>query len=136
MKRLTVNADIQNLSKVLEFIVGGLPKDSQKGKFQQDIELVCEEIFVNICNYAYGDKTGMAEIETDISEGKLTIIFHDNGIPFNPLTRQNPDISLPPEERSIGGLGIYLVKKLADEVSYRYDENTNILTVVKKFENI
>lgn len=136
MKRLTVNADIQNLSKVLEFIVGELPKDSQNGKLQHDIELVCEEIFVNICNYAYGDKTGMAEIETDISEGKLTIIFRDNGIPFNPLTRQNPDISLPPEERNIGGLGIYLVKRLADEVSYRYDENINILTVVKKIENI
>lgn len=136
MKRLTVHADIQNLSEIFEFIVEELPEDSQNGKLQQDIELICEEIFVNICNYAYGDKTGMAEIETDISEGKLTIIFRDSGIPFNPLTRQNPDISLPPEERNIGGLGIYLVKRLADEVSYRYDENTNILTVVKKIENI
>ncbi|MDD6490451.1 MAG: ATP-binding protein [Clostridia bacterium] len=136
MKQLTVNADVQNLSKVLEFIIGNLHKDSKNEKLQHDIELVCEEIFVNICNYAYGDKTGMAKIETDISDGKLTIIFRDNGIPFNPLTRQNPDISLPPEERSIGGLGIYLVKNLANEVSYRYDENTNILMVIKKIGNI
>ncbi len=134
MRKLTVNAEIQNLAKVLEFILADLPESNSGKKLQQDIELICEEIFVNICSYAYGSQTGTAEIETNLTEERLEVIFRDSGKPFNPLKYCSSNFNLPPEERAVGGLGIYMVKKLADTVFYQYTENTNILTITKQLK--
>ena len=94
-----------------------------------------EEIFVNIASYAYGGKPGRAVIrlqETHDPEG-VSVTFIDQGIPFDPTARPDPDVTLSAEDRSIGGLGIYITKKSMDHVYYEYRDNCNILTLKKKF---
>ena len=100
-------------------------------KEQMKISVAVEEIFVNIAHYAYGDSVGNAEIDIDVDNDKksIVVLFKDCGTPYNPLEHEDPDISLSAEEREIGGLGIYIVKKSMDEVSYQYKDGKNILTI-------
>lgn len=96
------------------------------------IHLVCEEIVVNIVNYAYPDSNNGYLIVELMNDGKiLSIVFRDGGTPFNPLEKGVPDISLPLEEREIGGLGIFLTQQMMDVVSYDYLNNENVLTINK-----
>ena len=92
-----------------------------------------EEIFVNIAHYAYGGTPGEAVIGLDIVPDPkcCRIVFRDKGIPYNPLEKADPDITLSAEERQIGGLGIYMVKQSMDKVEYRYEDGCNILTIEK-----
>ncbi|MBO4339467.1 MAG: SpoIIE family protein phosphatase [Clostridia bacterium] len=129
---LTVDADNENLNKVLEFVDGRLEELGCHQKTQMQIDLSVEEIFVNIASYAYGDKTGTAEITIYNEENEVTIVFADSGIPYNPLEKEDPDTTLSADEREIGGLGIFLVKKNMDDVSYDYIDGKNILTIKKK----
>ena len=97
------------------------------------IRLVAEEVLVNIINYGYPDKNGDIQINLIPKEKEsLTIEVVDSGISFDPLSRPDPDLSLPLEDRKIGGLGVFLLRKLMDEVSYKRQDNRNILTFVKK----
>lgn len=91
------------------------------------------QAFVNVANYAYGAGTGPVTLSTMAKKetGTLTVSLTDNGTPFNPLEREDPDLSLPAEEREIGGLGIFMVKKNMDEVGYDYKNGQNILTMRK-----
>ncbi|MBR1736867.1 MAG: ATP-binding protein [Firmicutes bacterium] len=133
MSRLEVDAKIENLDRVNEFISDNIIDCPVKDAMQ--IELVVEEIFVNIAHYAYeGKGDGKAWVNCEFDEDKrlLEIIFEDKGIPFNPLEKEDPDVTASAEEREIGGLGIFLTKKLMDEVKYEYKDDCNILTVVKK----
>ncbi|MBU3837083.1 MAG: ATP-binding protein [Candidatus Phocaeicola faecigallinarum] len=99
---------------------------------QYPIHLVCEEIVINIVNYAYPDNdNGYLKVEVTKNENDLVIRFIDSGIPFDPLQKEVPDISLPLEKRQIGGLGIFLVQQMMDMVSYEYSNNENILTIKK-----
>ena len=102
-------------------------------KAQMQIGVAVEEIFVNIVNYAYGGKTGEVEIYIDTEESPktVTIVFKDSGIQYNPLEKEDPDIALSSDERPIGGLGIFMVKKLMDDVIYRYEDGKNILEIRK-----
>ena len=97
------------------------------------IELAIEEIFVNIASYAYPSGSGDVTITADVSgvPKTLTVAFQDSGTPFDPLAKEDPDITLPIEQRRIGGLGIFLVKEYMDDVSYRYADGKNILTIKK-----
>ena len=133
-KSLTVEAKVGNLPEVLTFVTQDLPENRDCGRLKNDLELICEEIFVNICNYAYGGKTGKANIVLEKGGGRLTVSFSDKGTPFNPLEREDADISSPLTQRSIGGLGIHLVKNLTDELSYNYTDGMNVLTFVKNFD--
>lgn len=100
------------------------------------INLVCEEIVVNIVSYAYPDnKNEYLQVIIQNDGINLTIRFIDSGIPFNPLNAKDPDINLPLEERAIGGLGIYLVKQLMDDVTYEYTDKKNILTIQKNISH-
>ena len=103
-------------------------------KLLMQTQLAVEEIFVNIAHYAYKDKTGEVNVlcELDKEKNLFTIIFEDTGIPFDPLKREDPDVTATAEERNIGGLGIFLTKKLMDEVSYENKDGKNILTLMKK----
>ena len=95
--------------------------------------LVCEEIVTNVVNYAYPDDSdGPLTIVVDETDDAVELTFIDNGIPFNPLAKDPPDTSLPPEKRPIGGLGIFLVKQMMDDVAYRYVDGRNVFTVKKK----
>ena len=97
------------------------------------LHLVCEELVVNVVDYAYADGTeGYLDIEIERDDDSITIRFRDGGVPFNPLQKEMPDITLPLEERRIGGLGIFLTIKKMDEVKYEYTDQQNILTIMKK----
>ena len=135
MKQLTVNAQTSELSQVLAFADTILEEAGCSAKTKMQIDIAIEEIFVNIATYAYPSEGGQAviEIETD-KDGKIVkITFEDQGVPYNPLENEDPDITLPAEERPIGGLGIFLVKNIMDEVSYDYADGKNRLTIKKSF---
>ena len=93
------------------------------------IDMCAEEIFANIVFYAYPDKTGSIEAYINKLDNKIELVFIDEGIPYNPLKRENPDITLPPEKRTPGGLGIFMVKQTAESVTYKRADGKNILTL-------
>ena len=98
------------------------------------IRLVSEEIIVNILNYAYPQQAeGYLTLCLWDEDGEITLEFIDGGIPFNPLDKADPDISLPLEQREIGGLGIFLVREMMDDVAYTYVNKENRLTIKKKY---
>lgn len=134
MKKITVPARLDELDHVLDFVNGELEANNCVIKEMLQIAIAVEEIFVNISKYAYLPEKGEAEIECSFyKEPKsVSICFKDKGVPYNPLEKPDPDISLSSEERKIGGLGIYMVKKSMDEVLYEYKEDRNILTIIKK----
>ena len=97
------------------------------------LEVAVEEIFVNIASYAYPEGGGNALIGISANEHEAVIQFTDTGIPFNPLAKADPDVTLPAEQREIGGLGIFMVKKTMDEILYQRDGQKNILTITKRY---
>ena len=100
------------------------------------LRLVCEELVVNVVDYAYPEGVeGYLDVEIDREDAMITIRFRDGGTPFNPLDRDMPDTTLPLEERRIGGLGIFLTIKKMDEVTYDYVNNENVLTIKKTISN-
>ena len=136
MSEFKVNAKVEELDNVNDFIdekLSGLDVDS---KIKTQIAIAVEEIFVNISNYSYEKSDGDVIIDVEVNEETLDleISFIDEGIKFDPLNAENPDTTLTVDERNIGGLGIFMVKKLVDEVSYRYQDNKNILTLKKSLK--
>ncbi len=134
MKELEVKASVTNLNTVLQFIDTQLETTNCSAKMQMQIDLAVEEIFVNIANYAYSPKTGSALIKVEITQDSpaIRITFIDSGTPYDPLTKDDPDITLPSDKRAIGGLGIFLVKKIMDTIHYQYIHGKNTLTIIKK----
>ena len=133
MKEITVKAADEKLDNVIAFVTGELEAYDCPMKTQMQIEVAVEELFVNIAHYAYSPETGDATIQVDISDRReAAITFIDSGTPYDPLAKPDPDVTLSAEERQIGGLGIYMVKKSMDDVRYEYKEGKNILTIVKK----
>ena len=133
MEKLTVEATKENLIAVNEFVETNLEKIDCPMKAMMQINVAVEEIYINIASYAYGDASGQAEILLDTdTPGQVSIVFMDSGTPYDPLAKEDPDITLSAEERGIGGLGIFMVKKSMDDVEYRYEDGKNILTLIKK----
>lgn len=132
-KTITLDAVLSNLDQALAFVDAALEELECPMKLQMQVDLAVEEAFVNVANYAYGAGTGPVTLSTMAKKetGTLTVSLTDNGTPFNPLEREDPDLSLPAEEREIGGLGIFMVKKNMDEVGYDYKNGQNILTMRK-----
>ena len=96
------------------------------------LDMCAEEIFANISFYAYPEKNGIIEATLTKTENNLIFEFKDEGTEYNPLEKPDPDINLPPEERPLGGLGVYMVKQMADSIFYKREKNQNILTMVFK----
>lgn len=98
------------------------------------VTLAVEEIFVNIASYAYDQDNGKAKIRVEMTGDPVTavITFIDQGKQFDPMAKEDPDVSLPAEERTVGGLGIFMTKKLVDDMSYEYKDGQNVLKLVKK----
>ncbi len=133
---LNIEAKIDNLDKVLAFINEKLEGNGCSMKAQMQIDIAVEEIFVNVASYAYAPKTGDALIllsfdETENSKTAVISII-DGGVPYNPLLKADPDVSLSAEDRQIGGLGIFMVKKSMDSVEYSHEGESNKLTIRKK----
>ena len=101
-----------------------------------ELDMVVEEVFINVASYAYPDSTGMVSLDLTLDREKdfLYLTFRDSGIPYDPLRKKSPDLSAPAEERPIGGLGIFLVQKYSDTLSYEYAEGENRLTIGKKLD--
>ncbi len=133
MKKRTIDAKVDNLQQVLEFIDAELESVDCPMKAQMQIDIAVEEIFVNIAKYAYAPGEGHAVIGVLAEPGRAEITFADSGMPYDPLAREDPDVTLSAEEREIGGLGIFMVKQTMDEMRYKYEEGQNLLTLVKTF---
>ena len=134
MKEITLEATIGNIRTVTDFIDSQLDALGCSVKAQMQIDVAIDEIFGNIAHYAYVPGTGNATVRFDfIKESGLAVItFEDHGIPYDPLQKSDPDVSLGAEGRSIGGLGIFLVKKTMDSMDYSYKDGKNILRLTKK----
>ena len=133
MKKLTVEANIDNLDQVTDFITRELEDADCSVKVQMQIELAVEEIFVNIAHYAYDPGTGNADVFVGMTDdGSVCIRFIDSGVPYDPLAKPDPDVTLSANERAVGGLGIFMTKKVMDNISYEYRDGQNILTMEKK----
>ena len=117
-----------------EFIDGELEMIDCPMKAQIQIDVAIDELFGNIAKYAYIGKTGKATVQFSYDEKNsiISITLIDEGIMYNPLEKEDPDVTLSAEERKIGGLGIFLVKKTMDEMIYEYVDNKNKLTIKKK----
>ena len=130
---LNIEAVTENLQQVLDFVDSRLEKVGCSPKSQMQMDIAVEEIFVNIANYAYHPGKGNASVRVEVSGDPVTvtITFTDRGIPYDPLKKADPDVTLSAEEREIGGLGIFMTKKVMDDVSYEYRDGQNILTLKK-----
>lgn len=133
MNELTIEALVENITKVTEFIDNRLEELNCPIKAQMQIDVAVDELFGNIAQYAYEQETGTITVRVEVVENPLSVVitFIDQGIPYDPLQKQDPDITLSAEERKIGGLGIFIVKKTMDEVLYEYKEGQNILKIKK-----
>jgi anti-sigma regulatory factor (Ser/Thr protein kinase) len=133
-REITLSATIDNLDRLLEWIETVLGDSCPAGTVQC-FAVVTEELFVNIANYAYAGKTGDVTVRAGRAGEAVAVQFEDGGAPFNPLNRPDPKITGDIEDRTIGGLGIYLVKKMMDHVTYRWYRGKNLFTVFKTPEN-
>ena len=133
MRELTIEAKVENLDEVLAFVDEQLEELDCPMKVQMQIDVAVEEIFVNIASYAYTPGVGSAVIRFahEQEPRAVCITFIDSGVPYDPLKKEDPDVTLSAEERGIGGLGIYMVKKAMDDMSYVYSDGQNILTIRK-----
>lgn len=134
MTELTVTATVENLEKVTEFVTTRLAELKWPSKVKSQIGIVVDELFGNIVHYAYPAGNGWATVRVEADHQSVSISFIDGGTPFDPLSCDTPDVTLSAEERGIGGMGIFMVKKLMDEISYEYRDGRNILTVKKMIE--
>ncbi|MBR1453626.1 MAG: ATP-binding protein [Lachnospiraceae bacterium] len=134
MKELVVDAKIENLTEVIEFLNKELDSVGCDEKTKAKIDIAVDEIFSNVANYAYKPVDGKVAIRFDDIKEKMEveIVFIDGGKPYNPLEKKDPNVNLTLEERDVGGLGILIVKKSMDEVLYEYKDNKNMLTIRKK----
>ncbi|MDR2693976.1 MAG: ATP-binding protein [Chitinispirillales bacterium] len=132
MDELTIDARVGNLNMVIRFISERLEAAGCPMKQQAQMTIAAEEVFVNIARYAYGQKSGGATVRVSVGDD-ITVEFEDSGKPYNPIDKSDPDITADAEKREVGGLGIFMVKKLMDSVEYRRDGVKNILTLRKKF---
>ena len=133
MKSLTVPARTDQLDDVLAFITLELEAHNCPPKACLRLTVATEEIFVNIAHYAYALGVGDVTIEIAVTgEPPVAVLrFLDGGVPYNPLEKPDPNVSLSAEDREIGGLGIYMVKESVDSVHYAYEANRNVLTLTK-----
>ena len=134
MKELTIEAKTSNIEAVTDFVNEQLEALDCPIKAQMQIDIAIDELFSNIAHYAYNPEIGQATVRVEVIEDPLavTITFIDNGVPYDPLAKADPDTTLSAEEREIGGLGIYMVKKSMDDITYEYKDGQNILTIKKK----
>ncbi len=133
MKELTIAATVENIETVTDFVNEQLEALDCPMRAQMQIDIAIDELFGNIAHYAYSPGIGQATVQVDVVEEPLSVVitFIDNGVPYDPLAKADPDTTLSVEERDIGGLGIYMVKKSMDEIAYEYKDGQNILKIKK-----
>ncbi len=141
MQSATVPASMEYLHQVMSLTEEIL---RQAGCGEDDERLIgisVEEIFTNIASYAYGEGEGQIQLEFEIrrteeKNREAVIRFRDQGFPYNPFKREDPDLSLPIQQRPVGGLGVYMVKKFMDQADYQYEDGCNVTTLRKMFKEV
>lgn len=133
MRELTINATVENIEKVTAFVDEQLEALGCPMKAQMQIDIAIDELFSNIAHYAYNPEVGPATVRVEVTRDPLAVVvtFIDKGKQYDPLAKEDPDVTLSAEERDIGGLGIYIVKKSMDDISYEYRDGQNILRIKK-----
>ncbi len=129
---LRVPAKLEGLNEILTFVGSLLEAHGATSQVCTQMRMALEELYANVTLYAYPSGDGWVEIRGSVEEGVATFRIIDGGTPFNPLAKPDPNILLSGEERSIGGLGIYMVKNMMDEVEYDYCDGCNCLTLRKQ----
>lgn len=133
MKEMTINATVDNIPQVTTFVDEQLEELGCPIKAQMQIDIAIDELFGNIAHYAYNPDVGPATVRVEVLREPLAVVitFIDNGVQYDPLAKDDPDITLPADKRELGGLGIYMVKKSMDEITYEYKDGQNILRIKK-----
>lgn len=133
MYKWTLDATIENVETITGLIDEKLEEAGASMKAEMQINIVIDEIFSNIAKYGYASGKGDATVTLDILQDPLRaqITFINSGEPYDPLAQEDPDIHAALDDRPMGGLGILIVKKTMDDVSYEYKDKQNVLTVVK-----
>lgn len=133
MKELTIAATVEHIETVTDFVNEQLNALDCPMKVQIQIDIAIDEIFGNIAHYAYHPEVGQATVRVEVIEDPpaVVITFIDSGIPYDPLKKKDPNTTLSAEEREIGGLGIYMVKKTMDDITYEHKDGQNILKIKK-----
>ena len=136
MKELNIAATVENIETVTDFVNEQLEALDCPMKAQMQIDIAIDELFSNIAHYAYNPDVGEATVRVEVTEDPLAVVitFIDNGVPYDPLAKADPDTTLSAEEREIGGLGIYMVKKSMDDITYEYRDGQNILAIKKNLQ--
>ncbi len=117
---------------IIEDVMATPEVDTLPFDLNMRIRLCVEEVVENVVQYAYEAGAGYMQVETTLKNGVWSIVFEDAGVPFNPLDKEDPDITLSVEERPIGGLGIFLCKQMMDHLEYNYEDGCNRLIMEKK----
>lgn len=134
MSRLHFQPIKEQASQILEDILKSPEISSCNKDVVMKLKLACEEIVVNVTSYAYPEGSdGFLDVYIR-KDDRIVIRFEDGGVPFNPLEHEDPDTTLSWDERPIGGLGIFLVRSMMDDVRYTYENQKNVLTIEKKYE--
>lgn len=136
MSEIVIPAKVERLDEVIEFVETNLQAHGCPMKIVVSIDIAVEELFVNVASYAYPDREdGMATLRMafDADNKGVTMTLIDSGIPYDPLAKADPDVTLSAEERKIGGLGIFMAKKSMDNISYIYEDGQNKLSIYKTF---
>ena len=133
MNEFVIEATRENLPKVISFVNEHLEAADCNMRTQIQIDIAVEELFINIASYAYDPEIGTAMVQVTVTDEPLSveITFIDNGRQYDPLAKEDPDITLPINKRKKGGLGIFMVKNSMDDIHYEYADGKNILTIKK-----
>ena len=133
MKELTITATVENIEVVTDFVNEQLEALDCPMKAQTQIDIAIDELFGNIAYYAYNPEVGDATVRVEVTDDPLAVVITciDQGVPYDPLAKEDPDTTLSADERKIGGLGIYMVKKSMDGITYEYKDGRNILKIQK-----
>ncbi|ACX73986.1 ATPase domain protein [Fibrobacter succinogenes subsp. succinogenes S85] len=131
VKEIVVDSKFENVKTLTDFVESSLEPLNPSPKAIMQIGVAIDELFSNVVRYSGSSNMKLIlNVNEDVLTAKLTFI--DEGVAYDPLKKTDPDVSLPAEDREIGGLGIFLVKKIMDGVEYKRDGEKNVLTVVKK----
>ena len=134
MNKLQFEANLELIDQMINPIISSIEENEAEPKKVYQMNLALEEILVNICKYAYSGNKGRIDIAFEISKDpkQLHVVIKDQGKEFNPLAKEDPDLDTPLEDRKIGGLGIFLVKNMVDDIKYQRTNNENVLEIIKK----
>ncbi len=127
---ITLPAKLGNLEGWLKSVSDCAESQGFDRKRMREIEVATEEALVNICNHSYPEEPGDAEVVCELDGNRFIIEIIDSGTPFDITSLPDPDVTADIDKRKIGGLGVFLLKKMVDEVRYRRENNRNILNLI------